>query len=60
MHYPYGKEAKVSNGNGIVIISEYNIKHKCNTNFCSSGAPILSDVTEQVIGIHKGFDNGKE
>ena len=60
LHYPYGKEAKVSNGNGIEIISEYNIKHKCNTDYCSSGAPILSDVTEQVIGIHKGFDNGKE
>ena len=60
LHYPYGKEAKVSNGNGIVIISEYNIKHKCNTDYCSSGAPILSDVTEQVIGIHKGMDSGKE
>ena len=60
LHYQYGKEAKVSNGNGIEIISEYNIKHKCNTNFCSSGAPILSDVTEQVIGIHKGMDSGKE
>jgi len=60
LHYQYGKEAKVSNGNGIEIISEYNIKHKCNTDYCSSGAPILSDVTEQVIGIHKGMDSGKE
>ena len=60
LHYPNGKEAKVSNGNGIEIINEYSIKHKCNTDFCSSGAPILSDVTEKVIGIHKGFIKEKE
>ena len=54
LHYPNGGEASVSYGNGIETINEYDIKHLCNTDSGSSGGPILSLLTNKVIGIHKG------
>ena len=55
LHYPNSGQASISYGNGIEKISEYNIKHKCNTQPGSSGGPILNLLTNKVIGIHKAF-----
>ena len=55
LHYP-GKDekAKVSySEKGIEKINEYDIKHYCNTEEGSSGSPILSSMTNKIIGIHK-------
>ena len=61
LHYPNSKSAHISYGKGIKQIGEYDIKHKCNTDVGSSGAPILSSSTNKVIGIHKGYiNNGSE
>ena len=35
-------------------IDDYSIKHLCNTEPGSSGGPILSLLTNKIIGIHKG------
>ena len=60
LHHPNAEEAKVSFGNGIEKINDYDdyddydIKHLCHTEPGSSGGPILSQMTNKVIGIHKG------
>ena len=54
LHYPNGDKASVSYGTGIETISEYDIKHLCNTESGSSGGPILSLLTNKIIGLHKG------
>jgi len=54
LHIPMHSEASISYGTGVELINEYDIKHKCNTNYCSSGGPILNFFTNKVIGIHKG------
>ena len=59
LHYPNSGQASISYGNGIEKISEYNIKHLCNTQPGSSGGPILSRLTDKVIGIHKACINKK-
>ena len=61
LHYP-GKDekAKVSYGNGIEQINEYDIKHLCNTEEGSSGSPILSAMTNKIIGIHKATRRNKD
>ena len=59
MHYPNAEEAKVSFGSGIEKVNEYDIKHKCHTEPGSSGGPILSKLTNKVIGIHKGSIGNK-
>ena len=56
--YPIINKAYISYGKGIELEDQdiiYNIKHWCNTEKGSSGAPILSSLTHKVIGIHKGF-----
>ena len=57
LHYP-GKDekAKISYGTGIEKINEYDIKHLCNTEGGSSGSPILSAMTNKIIGIHRGWN----
>ena len=55
LYYP-GKdeEAKVSTSDkGIEKLDEYNIKHFCNTEPGSCGSPILSAMTDKIIGIHQ-------
>ena len=55
LYYP-GKdeEAKVSTSDkGIEKLDEYNIKHFCNTELGSCGSPILSAMTDKIIGIHQ-------
>jgi surface protein len=59
LHYPKDGNISVSYGYGIQKDNEYNIKHLCNTNFCSSGSPILNLTTNKVIGIHSGYINKK-
>jgi len=54
LHYPSGGNASISFGYGLEKIDEHNIKHLCNTEFCSSGGPILSLSTNKIIGIHRG------
>ena len=55
LYYPgEDKEAKVSTSDkGIEKLDEYNIKHFCNTELGSSGSPILSAMTDKIIGIHQ-------
>jgi hypothetical protein len=61
IHYP-GKDsiAKISYGEGIEKIDEYDIKHLCNTEEGSSGSPILSAMTHEIIGIHKAVRRNKD
>ena len=54
LHFPNSGNASISYGYGIEQISNYNIKHLCNTLPGSSGGPILSRLTNKIIGIHKG------
>ena len=54
LHHPNGYNISVSYGYGIEKDNKYSIKHKCNTDFCSSGGPILSLLTNKIIGLHKG------
>ena len=55
LHYPNGKNASVSYGKGIKCNNDnYDLEHKCNTLFGSSGGPILNLCSNEVIGIHKG------
>ena len=55
LHYPNSGKASISYGTGIEKINEYDIKHLCNTQPGSSGGPILSRLTNKIIGIHKGY-----
>ena len=54
LHHPNAEGAKVSFGKGIEEVNDYDIKHLCHTEPGSSGGPILSRMTNKVIGIHKG------
>ena len=55
LHYKKDGKAYISSGNGIEPDGINYINHKCNTDNGSSGAPILSSLTNKVIGIHKLF-----
>ena len=59
--YPNGQKAAVSYGiiKNRFIDKEYNFIHFCNTEYGSSGSPILCLTNNKVIGIHKqrGNDN---
>ena len=60
LHYPgYDEKAQVSYGKGIEKINEYDIKHLCNTEEGSSDSPILSAMTNKIIGIHKAANRRK-
>ena len=54
LHYANAEEAKISFGKGLEKVNDYDIKHLCHTEPGSSGGPILSRMTNKVIGIHKG------
>ena len=57
LHFPNGEKACFSSDIGIEKINEYDIKHSCNTEPGSSGGPILSKLSNKIIGFHKGFIN---
>ena len=59
LHYPKAEEAKISFGSGIEKENDYDIKHRCHTEPGSSRGPILSEITNKVIGIHKGSIGNK-
>ena len=56
MHYPKGGEIKLFPGI-IKRVEEnnYTFHHYCNTDFGSSGSPIINSFNYKVIGIHKGY-----
>ena len=60
LHYPNSGEPKISYGKGLEKINDYDMKHFCNTEPGSSGGPILSIMTNKIIGIHKASINDKE
>ena len=51
LQYPNGKNACVSYGL-LSGLEKYKIRHKCTTDFGSSGSPILNLDNNKVIGIH--------
>ena len=53
IQYPNGNKVLVSYGI-LNKIDNYNIYHFCNTEFGSSGSPLLNLSNNKVIGIHKG------
>jgi V8-like Glu-specific endopeptidase len=63
IQYPkFGDEQKAAVSFGILnkIQNEYNIIHFCNTDFGSSGSPILRLSNKKIIGIHKEGDSLKK
>ena len=56
LHFPKEGNISVSYQIGIEKINDYDIKYKCNTDYGSSGSPILNLSTNKVIGIHKAFE----
>jgi hypothetical protein len=59
LHYLNGNESCVSYGN-IIDIKEYEIEHKCTTEYGSSGGPIILLKTNKVIGVHKVVEKVKK
>ena len=61
IHYEKGEKTKFSNGL-IKSIEEdnYIIRHICQTEHGSSGSPIINLNTYKVIGIHRGYKEGKK
>lgn len=61
IHYEKGKKTKFSNGL-IKSIEEdnYIIRHICQTEHGSSGSPIINLNNYKVIGIHRGYKEGKK
>ena len=55
LHYPNAGKPSISYGKGIEKVTDFDIKHFCNTQPGSSGGPILSLLTNKIIGIHKAF-----
>ena len=57
LHYPFGSEIRVSYGRGFTKEKHYNFDmiHKCKTNYGSSGSPIFELSSNKVIGIHKSY-----
>ena len=60
LHYPSGGQVSVSFGYGIDKINNYDIRHFCRTEICSSGGPIINLQNNKIIGIHKGFIHKKD
>ena len=56
LQYPQSQKVAVSYGI-IKNVLDYDIKHVCCTEKGSSGSPILSILSQKVIGIHKGGKN---
>ena len=60
LHYPSGRKPSISFGYGFKQKNNYNMYHRCNTENCSSGGPILSLSSNQIIGIHRGCIRKKD
>ena len=59
LHYEFGDKSEVSLGTIQNITEDSTINHKCSTDKGSSGAPIINLLNYKVIGIHKGYKEGK-
>ena len=53
LHYPSGGKPSISFGYGFNQINNYEMKHLCNTENCSSGSPILSLSSGKILGIYR-------
>ena len=60
LHYPNGGKSSISFGYGFNQINNYEMKHLCNTENCSSGSPILSLSSGKILGIHRGCIRKKD
>ena len=60
LHYPNGGKSSISFGYGFNQINNYEMKHLCNTENCSSGSPILSLSSGKILGIHRGCIREKD
>ena len=60
LHYPSGRQPSISFGYGFKQKNNYNMYHRCNTENCSSGGPILSLSSNKIIGIHRGCIRNKD
>ena len=61
LHYPFGMHSEYTIG----LISSYKpdkftICHQCQSDYGSSGAPIINYINNKVLGIHKGNPNKQE
>ena len=59
LHFPKNGVATISYGCGLEKINDYDIKHLCNTDFGSSGGPILNKMNNKLLGIHRGYHQTK-
>ena len=59
LHYKFGDKVVSSFGSIDNITEDSTINHKCSTDKGSSGRPIINSLTYKVIGIHKGYKEGK-
>ena len=56
LQYPNGEDICAASGKIIEIINKYEFKHNIDTDYGSSGSPIILFNTLKVIGIHKKGD----
>ena len=54
LHYPKGKEMYFSQGSIKKVGEGYEIQHLCDSDYGSSGGPLINSIDYKVIGIHKG------
>ena len=60
IHFPLGGRAKFSDGIIGGITEDNKIRHFSHTEEGSSGSPIINVFNHKVMGIHKGFKEGKD
>ena len=56
LQYPNGQDIYTASCNIKEIINKYEFKHNIDTDYGSSGSPIILFNTLKVIGIHKKYD----
>ena len=60
LHYPKGEKAYYSPGTIKGITEDTNeIFHSCSSESGSSGGPLINQINFKLVGIHKGYKNGK-
>ena len=60
LHYPKGERAYYSPGTIKGITEDTNeIFHCCSSESGSSGGPLINQINFKLVGIHKGYKNGK-
>jgi hypothetical protein len=60
LHFPEGIKIQKSEGTILGIsLDNYVINHNCNSNYGSSGGPLIGFDSFKLIGIHKGAESNK-